>query len=303
VTAGLLDLSDLAARSGVPVERLRRYAETGLLAPARRDGDRFGYPQAEVGVTRMLAGAEALGLGGDTLTGLAGAWRDEDCATARRRLASAVAARLDLVQGDIARRQRLMAGADPTIGEWAEVTKASTPLFEDAARLQAVAEALTRDAHADGPCGDSCGCTAALAAPVTAYHFPSDPAAGEAALLCDLAADGGDARDRIDAWQRVLARVQRRDPLREPLPDPNGASTGVVLRFGFDVDLAATLGRLAAAEYRCCSFGSYTIVVDGTGLRLEVRMPVEAAEAMAAVVGVPDPPTPVAEAPGAADQP
>src|SRR5690348_14433517 len=32
------------------------------------------------------------------------------------------------------------------------------------------------------------------------YHFPSSD------LTCDLAADGGDVHERIDVWQRVLAR-------------------------------------------------------------------------------------------------
>ncbi|MEH1125266.1 hypothetical protein [Micromonospora sp. CPCC 206061] len=58
----------------------------------------------------------------------------------------------------------------------------------------------------------------------------------------------------------------------------------------FDVDLAGTVGRLAAAEYRCCSFGSYTLIVDGSGLRLEIRMPAGAAGTLAAVVGLPDVP-------------
>jgi NADPH:quinone reductase-like Zn-dependent oxidoreductase len=38
VTAGLLDLSELAARSGVPAQRLHHYAEVGLLPPASTDG-------------------------------------------------------------------------------------------------------------------------------------------------------------------------------------------------------------------------------------------------------------------------
>jgi hypothetical protein len=37
--------------------------------------------------------------------------------------------------------------------------------------------------------------------------------AAAAALVCDLAADGGDADDRIAVWRQVLARVERRDPL------------------------------------------------------------------------------------------
>jgi len=237
-----------------------------------------GLP-TEASTVRMLAGAKGLGFDGETLDRLATAWRTSDCTTARRRLVDAVTARLDVVQAEVAERQRLMADSGPGTREWAETTRSGMSLFEGVARLQAVAAALA-GAHHDGPCGDACACSTALAAPITAYHFPSD-----SGLSCDLAADEGDAHDRIDEWQRVLARAERRDPL--PDPDDPG-QTGVVLRFPFDVDLAATLGRLAAAEYRCCSFGSYTIVVDGTGLRLEIRMPIEAAETVAAVVGLPD---------------
>ncbi len=112
-------------------------------------------------------------------------------------------------------------------------------------------------------------------------YFPHQATSDEAALACDLVTDGGDAHHRIGVWQQALARVEHRDPL----PD---TADGVALRFPFDVDLAGTLARLAAAEYRCCSFGSYTLVIDGTGLRLEVRMPGEAAGMLAAVVGRPD---------------
>jgi DNA-binding transcriptional MerR regulator len=291
VTAAPLDFTELAARSGVPTERLRQYAETGLLAPGRRDGDRLGDPPAEANTARLLAGADDLGLDGDTLTALAGAWRDEDCATARRRLADAVTARLDQVQAGIAERNRQALDAGPGSPGWVNEITGSASLSEHASRLQAVAAALTATAH-DGPCGNGCGCSTALAAAGTVYHFPHDTTSGEAALSCDLAADGGDVHDRVGVWQQVLGRVECRDPL----PD---TTTGIALRFPLDVDLAGTLGRLAAAEYRCCSFGSYTLVVDGTGLRLEIRMPAEAFETMAAVVGVPD----REEADGAADQP
>ena len=68
------------------------------------------------------------------------------------------------------------------------------------------------------------------------------------------------------------------------MPD---ATTGLLLRFPLDAELAATLGRLVAAEYRCCSFGSYSIVIDGAGLRLEVRVPDDAADMLGAVFGAP----------------
>jgi DNA-binding transcriptional MerR regulator len=290
VTAGLLDLAELAARSGVPAARLRQFVEAGLLPPAHHDGDRLGYLPAEASTARMLAGAEDLGLDSGALTTLAASWRDGDCTTTQQRLTAAVAARLDQVQAAVAARNRRALAAGPGTAGWAGEIGGSAGLSQDAARLQAVAAALTGTAH-DGPCGDDCGCITALGAAGTAYHFPHDVGSGQAELSCDLVADGGDVHDRIGVWQQVLARVERRDPL----PD---TSDGVALRFGFDVDLAGTLGRLAAAEYRCCSFGSYTLIVDGTGLRLEVRMPAEAAGTLAAVVGLPD-----QEVSGAADQP
>ncbi|MEU8615897.1 hypothetical protein AB0C29_48735, partial [Actinoplanes sp. NPDC048791] len=191
-----------------------------------------------------------------------------------------VTARLDQVQAAIAERNRRAVEAGPGTAGWATELDGSASLAEDAARLQAVSGALTTAAHA-GPCGDDCACTTALAAAGSTYHFPHEATSGAAALACDLVADGGDAHQRIGVWQQALARVEGRDRLPDT-PD------GVALRFPFDVDLAGTLARLAAAEYRCCSFGSYTLVVDGTGLRLEVRMPGEAAGMLAAVVGLPD---------------
>lgn len=277
MTAGLLDLAEVSARSGVPQERLRQFAEAGLLPPARRDGDLVGYPAAEVSIARLLSGADGLGLDAGTLGALASGWRYDDCTLVRQVLADAVAARLEQVQVDIAERNRQAVGAGPGTGEWATAIGGSASLSENAARLQAVTAALTAAAH-DGPCGDDCGCATALAVAGAAYHFP-----GESGLACDLVADGGDVGQRIGVWQQVLGRVERRDPL----PD---TADGVALRFGFDVDLAGTLGRLAAAEYRCCSFGSYTLVVDGTGLRLEIRIPGDAAGTLAAVVGLPDAP-------------
>ncbi|GGN46165.1 DNA-binding transcriptional MerR regulator [Actinoplanes campanulatus] len=275
----LLDIAELADTSAVPLARVRAYAEAGLLPPARSDGDRLGYPPAEVNTVRLLAGADDLGLDADTLGTLATAWRAGDCADTQQRLVTAVGVRLDQVQAEIAEHNRQAVAAGPGNSGWAAQISRSASLSEDAARLQAVAAALATAPH-DGPCGDTCGCTAALPAAGSTYHFPHD-ASDETSLACDLAADGGDMHSRIDVWQQVLARVKHRDPLPDS-PD------GVALRFGLDVDLAGTLGRLAAAEYRCCSFGSYTLIIDGTGLRLEIRMPTDAAGTLAAMVGLPD---------------
>ncbi|WP_327000513.1 hypothetical protein OHA72_36010 [Dactylosporangium sp. NBC_01737] len=285
----LLELPEFAVRSGVPADRLRHYAEAGLLPPAGRDGDRFGYPAGEVEFVRLLTDVEQLGVTAEDLAQIAAAWRAGACAGAQQQLIAALTARLDTVQADLAASAQRAAGLGPGTARWADTTKASVIGYEHAARLQAVITALAGTPHL-GPCGDGCGCRTALAAPGIAYQFPVVD--NGQALACDLAADGGDVHNRIGVWQQVLARVQRRDPV----PD---AGAAVALRFPLDADLAATIARLVAAEYRCCAFGSYTVVVDHTGLRLEVRMPTEAAGQLAAVFGLPDPPEHAVQSEGA----
>jgi DNA-binding transcriptional MerR regulator len=295
MTGALLDLNELSALAEVPVERLRHYAEAGLLPPARRAGDRLGFPAVEAHTMRLVAGVERLGIVGDDLIGLADTWRNGDCGEAQRRLAGAVTARLSTVQDGLTAQQQRATQHGPGTPGWVEATTASVPLAENAARLQAALAALPATPHT-GPCDDVCACTAAVTAPGDVYRFPTNPAAADPALMCDLAADGGDAVDRIEVWQQVFTRVLARDQLSD-------TETGLALRFPLDADLAATLARLAAAEYKCCSFGSYTIVIDHTGLRLEVRMPDGASEMLAAVLGLPDPTAPpTREAHGAPDQ-
>ncbi|MCA2212901.1 hypothetical protein [Jidongwangia harbinensis] len=226
----------------------------------------------------------------DALVGRAGAlstgtWpaddrSDGDRTGAMRFPADAVHARLSTVQDRLNEQLRLATEHGPGTAGWLAATKASVPLTEEAARLQSVAAALTATPQA-GPGDDAGDRTAAQTMPGAVYTFPAGPVAGAPPPACDLAADGGEAVDRIDVWQRVLARVQGRDRLDD-------SDTGLALRFPLEIDLAATLARLAAAEYRCCSFGSYTIVIDDAGLRLEVRMPEGAADTMAAVLGRPD---------------
>ena len=293
MTAALLDLDELAARAEVPVARLRYYAEAGLLPPALRDGDRFGYSPAEAQTMRLVAGVERLGIDGDDLTRLADTWRAGGCGSAQRGLADAVTTRLGTVQARLAEQTQRATRHGPGTPGWAEANTASVSLAEDAARLQAVAAALPATPHA-GPCDDACACATAVSVPGEVYRFPAGTGADESALMCDLAADGGEATDRIGIWQQVFTQVQRRDPLDD-------TDNGLALRFPPDADIAATLARLAAAEHRCCSFGSYTIVIDHTGLRLEVRMPDDATAMMAAVLGRPDPP--VKKPHGATDQP
>ncbi len=232
-------------------------------------------------LTELATAAERLGIEADQLMDLAVAWRDGDCAVAREHLVDAVATRLTGVEQSIADTLAKAAEYGPGTDAWAHTARRCVVLTEQAAHLQAVAAEL-HHAHAAGQCGDHCTCATALAAPAGVYRFPTNASEpGSPDLSCDLPADAGDAHDRIGEWQHVLTRVEARDPI----PD---AEAGLALRFPLDHDLAATLARLAAAEYRCCSFGSYSVVIDHTGLRLEVRMPAGAEGQLAAVLGTPD---------------
>jgi DNA-binding transcriptional MerR regulator len=178
----LLDLTELAARAEVPVDRLRHYAEAGLLPPARRDGDQLGYPTSEANTMRLLDTVARLGISADDLPPFARSWRDGGCGQAQQRLSGAVAARLDTVQDRLTEQQQLAVRHGPGTSGWVDATRATVPLAEAAARLQAVAAALPATAHA-GPCDEDCGCLAALTAPGDRYQFPTAAAAdGEPAL-------------------------------------------------------------------------------------------------------------------------
>src|SRR6478609_5568788 len=91
-------MTELAARADVPVERLRHYAEVGLVLPAHGDGDRYGYPASEAVTVRLLADVEELGITGADLTDVAAAWRSGDCGQARHQLTATVTAHLTAVQ-------------------------------------------------------------------------------------------------------------------------------------------------------------------------------------------------------------
>nr|BFE56489.1 hypothetical protein GCM10020063_010150 [Dactylosporangium thailandense] len=115
---GVLDLVELAARADVPVDVVRSYAEAGLLPPAQLDGDRMGYLAVDVHTTRLLAGAERLGIDGSDLTGLAEASRSE-CGDTRNRLVGAVSGRLTELEAHLAGQLRRAAGHVGGADDWA----------------------------------------------------------------------------------------------------------------------------------------------------------------------------------------
>lgn len=112
----------------------------------------------------------------------------------------------------------------------------------------------------DGPCDADCGClrpASPAAAPAAA------PAPASASIACSLGA--AELSGRIEDWKALLVHVRRRVPV----------DGGVRLEFG-EVVSVADVARLVAAEQACCPFLAFALTVDGRGLALEVRAPVEA---------------------------
>jgi hypothetical protein len=60
---------------------------------------------------------------------------------------------------------------------------------------------------------------------------------------------------------------------------------GVALLFAHDVTLTTEIARLAAAEFECCSFFRFAVVIDASGVRLEIGAPPEAQHLIAEVFG------------------
>ena len=109
---------------------------------------------------------------------------------------------------------------------------------------------------------------------------PVDTASGRP-LMCTL--DGGlrAIGTRATDWQQVIDRSTGRRPI----------AGGVVLGFDHDEAVAAELGRLAAAEYACCSFFEFSLSVGPEGMAFTVTAPPEAATIVTAMFGAygPDP--------------
>jgi hypothetical protein len=99
------------------------------------------------------------------------------------------------------------------------------------------------------------------------------PGAGRP-IACTL--DGGDLAGRLGEWRAILAEATGREETED----------GVAVTFTHDIARTADLARLLAAEYACCSFASYHLTIDASGVRMEVRTPAEARAAFAAVFGV-----------------
>jgi hypothetical protein len=228
------------------------------------------------------AGAERLGLGPQDVAELVALREAGDCPGVQRRMAELVAARLTQVQAQL----------DGVLAEQAAAGGVGAPsgvapmahgivLTRDAARLQNATTILAA-APAEGACAGGCACTQAAAATGGPYALPTASGTTSPAvtghdqpIVCTLDADGGNMAERLGEWQAILAQATGREAIDE----------GVAVTFDHDIARTAELARLLAAEYACCSFASYRLTIDARGVRIEIRTPPEARDALAAVFG------------------
>jgi hypothetical protein len=114
-----------------------------------------------------------------------------------------------------------------------------------------------------------------LADPAVRVRFLAGAEATDARLVCTL--DGGlDAmRGRIGEWRAIIAQATGREP----------ADGGVTLVYDHDPAVTVELARLAAAEFACCSFFTFTLIVATDGMRFTISAPDEARDVVTAVFG------------------
>lgn len=254
-------IAEVAQRSGFTPATLRYYEGIGLLAPAgRSDAGYRLYDETSLARLRFIARAKQLGCTLDEIAELAAAWDGDRCAGVQERLRSTVAAKI----GDAHRQIVELTGL--------------------AAELQQAAAALSSD-PVDGPCDDTCGCIADTSAEVSAPAHTAIPLIAKAdsslhpsigpdevPIACTLGA--GDMSHRLDEWTALLSNVTARRSLDD----------GLRLEFPPGADVTE-IARLAAAEQGCCRFFDFALVIDGSGMALEVHAPADAQTVLTALFG------------------
>jgi hypothetical protein len=95
-------------------------------------------------------------------------------------------------------------------------------------------------------------------------------------LVCTLEGGLDAMRDRIGEWQAVIGLASRRIT----------APGGVTLVYNHDAAITVELARLAAAEFACCSFFEFILVVSPDGVAFTVAAPPEASNIVDSVFGL-----------------
>jgi hypothetical protein len=190
--------------------------------------------------------------------------------------------------GDTAATQEAeSSGAIGMSAEVADLHRQTVTGLDRLARLQVAAVRLTEEPNV-GACSAQCPCARAVEAlassPVVPQHevgLMLAPASGLGpAIACTL--EGGiDAMlARVGEWQDVVGLALDRRPV----------AGGVTLLYSHGERLAVELARLATAEFACCSFFTFSLTVDPSGMTFTVTAPEEARDVVTAMFGAYGPP-------------
>lgn len=247
-------IKDVADRSGFSAATLRYYEEIGLLPESTRSpaGYRL-YDDHTLDRLAFISRAKQLGCSLEEIADLTVAWDGGRCGPVQDRLRGVVADKLVTAQQQIV-----------------ELMTLTSELQRAAAMLEAH--------RPDGPCDDNCGCvtdtTASTTMQVLTVGRKPDSSDLAVPIACSLGAQS--MRGRLDEWQRLLAHVERREPIDD----------GLRATFGRAAPLDELM-RLVSAEQDCCQFFTFAITIDNRGVALEVRAPHDALPVLHSLFGNP----------------
>lgn len=251
-------ISQLAERSGVPATTLRYYEDAGLLQADRTPAGYRVYGDEAVERLRFISAGKHLGLPLEEIRDLLTAWETGTCAEVKAGLRPRITARL------------------------AQAAQRGAELQAFTATLHGALEHLDALPDRAGRCDPSCGFLTigpAARKPADLLLLPGQHTARHdhkrwrtARVACSLPTD--DMAKRTAAWRDALDGAARAD-----------ISDG--LRLTVPAGQATAIAELAVAEQQCCPFFDFRLHLDGPVLHLEVRVPADAADLLAALFTAP----------------
>lgn len=240
-------ISEAARRTGLPTSTLRYYERIGLLPePGRTDSGYRAYEERALERLAFIARARALGLRLDEIGELADLWDADRCGPVQARLRELIHTKI------------------------ADTQDRANALMELSSELSSFVGALETQAP-DAPCGEDCGCHAALS--------PSGSSARSLAMLPSLGPDlactlESDMAGRLAEWRALAGQATMRSTIDD----------GIRLTFT-SVDLRA-VADLVAREQACCSFLSFTTGSTPAGATLDIAGPPDARPMISALLEV-----------------
>ena len=258
VVTSTYKINEVARRSGFTPATLRYYEDIGLVpAVARTDSGYRQYGDEVIDRLAFIARAKQLGCSLEETADLLVAWDGGECGPIQDRLRVLVASKTQAAENQIAELTLL--------------------------RLQLLKAGAALAGHRpDGPCDETCGCSAVATtpAPATAVRFTVKPVAtppGHIAAPIACTATAESATRALQEWAALFA-AHRDSMVRSAIPG------GVRVQFSPAVDIGE-LARLTVAEQDCCGFLSFAITVDRRGVGLEIVAPDDALPIVHTVFG------------------